>query len=155
MNVYLWITRPEYGWAAIVVAWFVGRGRYFVDMSSIAFVEATSVYEAVDVLFDKIDALDSGVLSNSERAELLERRQTWRRRVPAGDHELINHVATASADELGRTPSHVLADRLRITRAEVVSDEPSSKACETGSLVLGTQGAAPGGLSGAVLLRHS
>ena len=87
-------------------------------MSSIAFIEVTSVYDAVDVLFDKIDALDSDVLSNSERAELLERRQTWRRRLPAGDHELINHLATASADELGGTPSHVLADRLRITRAE-------------------------------------
>jgi hypothetical protein len=73
-------------------------------MSSIAFVEVTSVYDAVDVLFDKIDALDSDVLSNSERAELLERRQTWRRRLPAGDHELINHLATASADELGGTP---------------------------------------------------
>jgi hypothetical protein len=48
----------------------------------------------------------------------LERRQTWRRRLPAGDHELINHLATASADEIGGTPSHVLADRLRITRAE-------------------------------------
>ena len=86
-------------------------------MSSIAFVEATSVYEAVDVLFDKIDALDSDVLSHSERAELLERRETWRRRLPAGDHELINHLATASADEWG-APSRVLADRLRITRAE-------------------------------------
>ena len=70
------------------------------------------------MLFDKIDAFDSDVLSNSERAELLERRQTWRRRLPAGDHELINHLATASADESGGTPSHVLADRLRITRAE-------------------------------------
>jgi hypothetical protein len=87
-------------------------------MSSIAFVEVTSVFDAVDVLFDKIDALDSDVLSNSERAELLERRQTWRRRLPAGDYELINHLATASADELGGTLSHVLADRLRITRAE-------------------------------------
>jgi hypothetical protein len=66
-------------------------------MSSIAFVEVTSVYDAVDVLFDKIDAFDSDVLSNSERAELLERRQTWRRRLPAGDHELINHLATPSA----------------------------------------------------------
>jgi hypothetical protein len=52
-------------------------------MSSIAFVEVTSVYDAVDVLFDKIDAFDSDVLSNSERAELLERRQTWQRRLPA------------------------------------------------------------------------
>lgn len=66
-------------------------------MSSIAFVEVTSVYDAVDVLFDKIDAFDSDVLSNSERAELLDRRQTWRRRLPAGDHELINHLATPPA----------------------------------------------------------
>jgi hypothetical protein len=87
-------------------------------MSSTAFVEVTNVCDAVDVLFDKIDALDSDVLSNSERAELLERRQTWRRRLPARDHELINHLAAASADELGGTLSHVLADRLRITRAE-------------------------------------
>ena len=91
-------------------------------MGSIAFVEATSVYNTVDALFDKIDALDSDALSNSECAELLERRQTWRRRLTAGDHELINHLATAPADELaeelGGAPSHVLADRLRITRAE-------------------------------------
>jgi hypothetical protein len=37
----------------------------FRGMSSIAFVEVTSVCDAVDVLLDKIDAFDSDVLSNS------------------------------------------------------------------------------------------
>ena len=88
-------------------------------MSSVVFDEATAAYDAVDALLDKIDSLDCDVLSSDEQQHLLERRQTWRRRLPAGDHNLINQLAEhAASEELGGTLVRVLADRLRITRGE-------------------------------------
>ena len=87
-------------------------------MSSIAFSEAVTAYNAVDVALDNADALDVDALSHSERMQLLERRQNWRRRLAAGDHELINELAHASVEELGGKLAHVLADRLRIYRRD-------------------------------------
>ena len=87
-------------------------------MSSTAFDQAMAAYDAVDAALDKLDALDGGALSNAERLALLERRQNWRRRLPAGEHELINELAASPREELGGTPAHVLADRLRIWRSE-------------------------------------
>jgi hypothetical protein len=51
--------------------------------------------------FDKADAVDVDGLSNDERAELLGRREAWRRRLPAGEHELINELGRAPVEELG------------------------------------------------------
>jgi Domain of unknown function (DUF222) len=82
------------------------------------FEQARAAYAAVDAAFDKADALDVDGLSNAERTELLQRRQAWRRRLPAGEHELINELARASSEELGGPLAHVLADRLRIRRSE-------------------------------------
>src|SRR6185312_6351291 len=48
----------------------------------------------------------------------LERRQTLRRRLPAGEHDHINELTHASPDELGGPLAQVLADDLRITRSE-------------------------------------
>jgi hypothetical protein len=87
-------------------------------MGSIAFDEAMIAYDAVEAAFANIDSLDVDALSNAERVELLERRQTWRRRLPAGEHELINELAHASMEELGGKLAHVLADRLRIFRRD-------------------------------------
>jgi uncharacterized protein DUF222/HNH endonuclease len=50
--------------------------------------------------------------------ELLQRRQAWRRRLPAGEHELINELARASGEEVGGSLACVLADRLRVRRGE-------------------------------------
>jgi hypothetical protein len=87
-------------------------------MSSIAFGEAVTAYDAVDVALNKADALDLDAVSHCERIRLLERRQNWRRRLAASDHELINELAHASAEELGGKLAHVLADRLRIYRRD-------------------------------------
>jgi hypothetical protein len=87
-------------------------------MGSIAFAEALSIYDALDADLDKADGLDLSALSHAERMQLMERREAWRRRLPAGEHELINQLAKASVEELGGTPSHVLANGLRINRSE-------------------------------------
>jgi hypothetical protein len=87
-------------------------------MSSSAFCEAVTAYDAVDVALDKANALDVDALSHSEPMQLLERRQTWRRRLDAGDHELINELAHGSVEELGDKLAYVLADRLRIYRRD-------------------------------------
>ena len=87
-------------------------------MSSIAFDEAIGICRAIDAALNKLDALDKDGLSNPERLELLERREVWRRRLPAGEHELLAELAYAPAEEIGGRPVHVLADRLRIYRRD-------------------------------------
>jgi hypothetical protein len=87
-------------------------------MGSIGFERAVIAYDAVDAALDKADALDVEGLSSVERMELLARREAWGRRVPAGEHALINELACASGEELGGTLRAVLADRLRIRRGE-------------------------------------
>ena len=83
-----------------------------------AFEQAVAVCDAVDAALDKLDALDSAALSNAERLEVLERRQNWRRRLPAGEHELINELGHAPVEELGGRLAQVLVDRLRIYRRD-------------------------------------
>ena len=77
-----------------------------------------AAYDAVDAALDKLDALDGGALSNAERLALLQRGESWRRRLPAVEHELISELAHAPGEELGGRPAHVLADRLRIYRRD-------------------------------------
>ncbi|HEX9177637.1 MAG TPA: DUF222 domain-containing protein, partial [Mycobacterium sp.] len=87
-------------------------------MSSTAFEQAMAAYDAVDAALDKLDALDGGALSNAERLALLQRGESWRRRLPAVEHELISELAHAPGEELGGRPVQVLADRLRIYRRD-------------------------------------
>jgi len=87
-------------------------------MSSAQLREAKAVYAEVDAALDRAAGLAVDGLSDQERVELLEHRQTWRRRLPAAEHELITAVAAAPREELGGSPAHVLADRLRIRRGE-------------------------------------
>ena len=87
-------------------------------MSSVQFQQAKAVYAEVDAALDRAAGLDTGGLSDRERVALLEHRQTWRRRLPAGEHELINAVVGAPREELGGTAAFVLANRLRIRRGE-------------------------------------
>jgi len=87
-------------------------------MGSIGFEQAVIAYDAVDAALDTADAVVAEGLSTVERAQLLRRRQAWRRRLPAGEHALINELACASGEELGGTLRGVLADRLRIRRGE-------------------------------------
>jgi hypothetical protein len=88
-------------------------------MSSIAFGEAVTAYDALGVALDKIAALDMDALSSPERMELVERNETTQRRLPALQHELIHQLAAyASVEELGAALPRALADRLRIRRGE-------------------------------------
>jgi hypothetical protein len=87
-------------------------------MGSIVFAEAVIACDAVHAALDWADALDVEGLSTGERVELLARRQGWRRRLPAGEHELINELARASGEEVGGPLPAMLADRLRIRRSE-------------------------------------
>ena len=88
-------------------------------MSSAAFAEAVSAYDALDVALGKIAALDLETLSTAQRMELLERNETGRRRLPALCHELRNQLgAQATRQELGASLKVALAERLRIDRPE-------------------------------------
>jgi hypothetical protein len=88
-------------------------------MSSTAFEEAVTAYDALDVALDKIAALEVETLSSAERLELLERNETARRRLPALCHELINELAgTATRLELGGSLAVALAERLHLNRGE-------------------------------------
>jgi hypothetical protein len=87
-------------------------------MSSVAFEEAIGLCDAVDAALTQLDELDTDPLSNAERIEVLERRERWRRRLPAGEHVLLAELAYAPAEEIGGRPAHVLADRLRIYRRD-------------------------------------
>jgi hypothetical protein len=83
-------------------------------MSSAEFDEAIGICRAIDAALNKLDALDKDALSHAERIALLERRESWRRRLPAGEHDLPTELAYAPVDEIGGRLAHVLADRLRI-----------------------------------------
>jgi hypothetical protein len=65
---------------------------------------------AVDLTFD--------VLTTPERLNVLESLEQVRRRLPAVEHALINELTHVEASELGGKLAAVLADRLRISRAE-------------------------------------
>ncbi|MFZ0832775.1 MAG: hypothetical protein WAM92_06760, partial [Mycobacterium sp.] len=87
-------------------------------MSSTQFEEAIGLGSAIDAALDEFDALDTDALSNTERLALLERREVWRRRLPAGEHVLLAELAHAPVEEIGGRPVHVVADRLRIYRRD-------------------------------------
>ena len=75
--------------------------------------------DAVDEALDKLAALGGGVSSSAEGRELVARMETWCRRVPALQHQLINDLAEhASAEELGGRLSLAIANDLRITKSE-------------------------------------
>ncbi|OMC20377.1 HNH endonuclease signature motif containing protein [Mycobacterium sp. SP-6446] len=81
--------------------------------------EIEADYAALREVMSRIVAHRYDALTTPERLTLLEQleRETRRLRVPG--HELINQVAVqAGPEELGGKLSRVLADRLRITRAE-------------------------------------
>jgi hypothetical protein len=71
-----------------------------------------------DALSDVLE-LSYDVLTTPERLAMLQHSETFRRQLPAAEHGLINQLAEqASETELGGRLASVLADRLRITRAE-------------------------------------
>jgi Domain of unknown function (DUF222) len=92
-------------------------------MSSAAVVvdrEAISAaFDALDAALDGVLGLDCDALTTRERFALLERCERVRRRLPAAEHPLINQLARqATAEELGGTLSHAVAEWTLISRAE-------------------------------------
>jgi Domain of unknown function (DUF222) len=81
--------------------------------------EIVETFDALEAELDRALALSFEVLTTPERLAMLERWETVRRRLPAGEYPLINQLAEqADETELGGKLASALANRLRITRAE-------------------------------------
>jgi Domain of unknown function (DUF222) len=91
-------------------------------MSSCAVVDGeavTAAFEAVEAALDGVAALDCDALSPAQWLEWLERCERVRRRIPALEHEPINHLARqATPEELGGKLSHAIAEWTLVSRAE-------------------------------------
>jgi hypothetical protein len=97
----------------------VGGRRYGSNMSASSREEIDEAFDALHAAVSALTGLSFDVLSTPERLALLERHEHETRRLPAVRHELVSGVyRQATAAEIGGKLSHVLADRLRITRAE-------------------------------------
>jgi hypothetical protein len=81
--------------------------------------EIVEVFDALDAALDRLGELTFDVFTTPERMRALERLERATRRLRAPGHGLINELgAEAGEEELGGTLRSVLADRLRITKAE-------------------------------------
>jgi hypothetical protein len=88
-------------------------------MSSICADGTAPAFDALDAALDQITALRFDALSTAEKLHALERLETARRRLPVAEHaliDLLSHDATPA--DLGDGLAKVLANRLRITKAE-------------------------------------
>jgi hypothetical protein len=80
--------------------------------------EFVEVLDALEAGYKRALDLASDVLTTPERLNVLERWERFRRWQPAVEHALINELAHENPAVLGGKLPSVLADRLRITRAE-------------------------------------
>ena len=81
--------------------------------------EIQADFDALRAAVDRVMGHSYGALTTPERLRLLERLEREARRLPVPGHALINQlVQQAGPAELGGKLSHVLADRLRISRGE-------------------------------------
>ena len=79
----------------------------------------SAAFDAIDAAVDDLLARDCDGLVPREQLALLERCERVRRRLPAVEHPLINGLARqATAEELGGTLSHAIAESVLISRAE-------------------------------------
>jgi hypothetical protein len=79
----------------------------------------TAAFDAAEAALDGVSALDCDALTTPEWLEWLERCERLRRRIPALEHEPINHLARqATPEELGGKLSHAIAEWTLISRAE-------------------------------------
>src|SRR5215469_6748000 len=79
----------------------------------------TAAFDALDAAVDGMAELKFDALTTREWLALLERCERVRRRLPAVEHPLINHLARqATAEELGGKLAHAIADATLISRAE-------------------------------------
>src|ERR1700735_229565 len=81
--------------------------------------EVVEVLDALEAGYKRALDLRFDVLTTPERLAVLERFEGFRRQQPAIEHALINQLSDqADATELGGKLAPVLANRLRISRAE-------------------------------------
>ncbi len=81
--------------------------------------EIVEVFDALKADFKRALDLSFDALTTPERLALLQCVETFRRRLPAIEHPLINQIgAQADETELGGKLPAALANRLRISRAE-------------------------------------
>ena len=81
--------------------------------------EIVEAFDALEADLDRALELSFDALTTPERLVMLARCETFRRRLPALEHPLINQISgQADATELGGKLPSALADRLRITRAD-------------------------------------
>jgi len=88
-------------------------------MGSSSCEEIEEVFGALDAELDRLCGLSFDALTTPERVALLERCERIRRRLPVVEHPLINQLGRqATAEELGGTLSHAIAEWTLISRAE-------------------------------------
>jgi len=79
----------------------------------------SAALDGMDAAFDQVLEFACQTLTTPEQLALLERFERLRRRIPAGEHPLINAVARqATPEELGGKLSHAIAEATLISRAE-------------------------------------
>src|SRR5712671_2818561 len=79
----------------------------------------TAAFDAAEAALDGVAALGCDALTTPEWLEWLECCERLRRRIPALEHEPINHLARqATPEELGGKLSHAIAERTLISRVE-------------------------------------
>ena len=88
-------------------------------MRSGAAEEAVAAYDALDAALDRVAAVPFGALTTREQFSMAQRHEKASRRMPTAGHGWINQIAEhAVPAEIGGPLPQVLADRLRITKAE-------------------------------------
>src|SRR3979409_28540 len=88
-------------------------------MRSSAGEEAVAAFDALEAALDGVNALPYEALTTREQWNFLERHEKAVRRMPTAGHRLMNQIAEhAPPAEIGGALPQVLANRLRITRAE-------------------------------------
>ena len=81
--------------------------------------EAVEVFDDLDADLDRLEAVSFEALTSAAHLNLLDRYERLLRRLPLGQHRLINLIAQhATPAEMGGALPAVMADRLRITRTE-------------------------------------
>jgi Domain of unknown function (DUF222) len=79
----------------------------------------SAAFDVIDAAVDDLLRCDCDALATPEQLAMLRRCENVRRRLPAIEHPLINNLARqATAEELGGTLSHAIAESTLISRAE-------------------------------------
>ena len=79
----------------------------------------SAAFDVINAAVDDLLGCDCDALATREQLAMLRRCENVRRRLPAIEHPLINNLARqATAEELGGTLSHAIAESTLISRAD-------------------------------------